>query len=64
MFRKLQKILSGGLRYSLFVQPTPVRDFFYSRKAQKAMTAGILDSQEISDFKSKMMNLNMGFTSY
>ena len=41
------------------------RGFFHSfRKAQKAMTAGILNSQEISDFKSKMMNFNMGFTSY
>ena len=37
--------------------------FFNYHRGIKAMTPGILDSQEIkSDFNSKMPNCNMGFT--
>ena len=41
-------------------------DFFNCRrKAQNAMTPGILNSQKIkSDFNSKMLNFDISFTSY
>ena len=44
----------------------PDSDFFQlPQKVEKAMTPRILDSQEIkSDFNSKMLSIDRGFTNY